>query len=681
MFVVRHGVQIVGIAVDGLCAAVAVQQRGCRQSVGDRPRGRGRGSRPEERIGCRNIGVHFGVGFGVEPEKRRVDVRLFPHCHQAVVRQCGVDQAGNVKAIANGNATIQATTPDGKISASSSVTVMTKVEVTSISLNKSKTYIEIGNTEVLQLAIEPEDATDKTVDWFSSNPSIATVDDNGTITALSEGYTTISATIGELSATCLVYVVSEESNYLDFIDNNVKNLCIENWDTDGNGKLSYTEAGNVKSLGTVFNNNTLIVQFEELQFFTGLETVEGFSGCTNLTTIILPETIKSIGDNAFYHCTGLNSIVLPESVISIGQWAFAGCTSLTNLPITNNITTINSCAFKGCTALSSIILPDSVRTIGNSAFEGCTSITSITFSNAVTSVGDNAFNGCSSLTSMVLPESVNNLGNSVFKNCSALSSITLPQSITIIPEGLFRGCTNLINLTIPSNVTSIGEYAFDGCSSLTSMVLPPSITIIPKGLFKGCTHLENISIPNAVSSIGNNAFDGCSALTSMVLPESVNNLGTSVFLNCSALSSITLPQTITKIPNDLFQGCTSLANITIPGSVISIGTNAFRNCFSLTSINIPDSVISIGQSAFAYCRGLSYVLVPRSVSSVGSRAFEQCTGMISYTFLSVNPPVGGELMFMSINPKYTIYVPAESVDLYRGAQYWSNYSSRIQPIE
>ena len=592
-----------------------------------------------------------------------------------------VDQAGIVKAIANGNATIQATTPDGKISVSCSVTVMTKVEVTSISLNKNKTYIEIGNTEALQLTIEPEDATDKTVDWVSSNPSIATVDDNGTITAISEGYTTISANIRELSASCMVYVVSEESNYLDFIDNNVKNLCLENWDTDGNGKLSYTEAANVKSLGTVFNNNTLIVQFEELQFFTGLDTVEGFRGCTNLTTIILPETIKSIGDYAFYecpgltnlsipnevvsigesafcYCTGLNSIVLPESVISLGTFAFAYCTNLTNLPITNNITTINSWAFKGCTALSSIVLPDSVTTIGNSAFEGCTNITSITFSNVVTSIGNNAFKGCSSLNSMVLPESVNNLGTSVFRNCSALSSITLPQTITKIPNGLFQGCTNLANITIPSSVISIGENAFDSCSSLTSIVLPQSITIIPNGLFKGCTHLENVSLPNAVSSIGNNAFDGCSALTSMVLP-----------------------QTITKIPNGLFQGCTNLANITIPSSVISIGDKSFYSCYSLTSINIPDSVTSIGQSAFGYCRGLSSVLVPRSVSSVGSRAFEQCTGMISYTFLSVNPPVGGELMFMSISPNYTIYVPAESVDLYREAQYWSNYKSRIQPIE
>ena len=282
----------------------------------------------------------------------------------------------------------------------------------------------------------------------------------------------------------------ETTKNITFADAEVKRLCVQNWDTNGDGELSEDEAAAVTDLGEVFKNNKTIKTFNELQYFTGLTAIgeDAISGCDYLTSITIPNNVTSIGNYAFYRCTGLTSITIPNFVTSIGNGAFEFCSGLT-----------------------SITIPNSVTSIGSDAFRYCYGLTSITIPNSVTSIGNDAFHNCSSLTSITIPNNVTNIGNSVFYGCSSLTSITIPNSVTSIEYGAFRNCSSLTSVTIPNSVTSIGSWAFYGCSGLTSVTIPNSVTSIGEKAFAGCTGLKEvqslIQLPFAIPDDVFNIYD------------------------------------------------------------------------------------------------------------------------------------------------------------------------------
>ena len=332
-----------------------------------------------------------------------------------------------------------------------------------------------------------------------------------------------------------------------------------------------------------------------------------FKGCTNLSSITIPNSVTSIGEFTFYGCSSLTSITIPDSVTSIGNFTFYGCSSLESITIPNGVTSIGNGTFQGCTGLTSITIPNGVTSIGVSAFQDCTKLTSITIPDSVTSINGSAFTGCTSLTSITIPNSVKSIGPYAFKGCTSLKSITIPNSVTSINPYTFQDCTSLESITIPDSVTSIGVSAFQGCTSLTSITIPDSVTSIGVDAFRDCTNLTSITIPDSVTSIGNATFFGCSSLESITIPNSVTSIGFSAFKDCTKLTSITILDSVTSINGSAFKGCTSLTSITIPNSVKSIGVSAFEGCTSLTSITIPKSVKSIFANACYGCSMLKDV--------------------------------------------------------------------------
>ena len=389
-------------------------------------------------------------------------------------------------------------------------------------------------------------------------------------------------------------------------------------------------------------------------------------GCKNT---IIPESVTSIGGNAFVGCSGLTSVTIPNSVTSIGPGAFSGCSGLTSVTIPNSVASIGNVTFSRCSGLTSVTIPNSVTSIGDLAFYGCSGLTSVTIPNSVTSIGSYAFYLCSGLTSVTIPNSVASIGVCAFQSCSGLTSVTIPNSVTSIGERAFYGCSGLTSVTIPNSVTSIASAAFYNCSSLTSVTIPNSVTSIGASAFYGCSGLTSVVIPNSVTTIDDCAFSFCSGLTSVTIPNSVTSIGSAAFYNCSSLTSVTIPNSMTSIGDAVFEGCSGLTSVTIPSSVTSIGLNAFSGCSDLkkvivpdiknwccikfnsskdnplyyaqhlysdenteiTKLVIPDGLTGIADYTFYGCNGLTSVNIPNSVESIGALAFGRCSGLTSLT--------------------------------------------------
>ena len=352
-----------------------------------------------------------------------------------------------------------------------------------------------------------------------------------------------------------------------------------------------------------------------------------FTLCSSLTSIVIPNSVASIGKEAFSFCNFLSCLVLPDCVTNIGNCAFGGCSSLSNIVIPNSVTSIGDRTFLLCSSLSSVVIPDSVTSIGDRAFQDCSSLPNIVIPDSVTSIGEGAFSSCSSLSSVVIPNSVTSIGVSVFRYCSSLPNIVIPNSVTSIGKEAFCGCSSLSDITIPDSVTSIGEGAFSSCSSLSCIVIPNSVTSIGTGAFFNCTSLSNIAIPDSVTSISDWVFGQCTSLSDIVIPDSVASIGDCAFQDCCSLSSIVITNSVASIGNGTFRGCNFLSNVVVPDSVTSIGDSAFQNCSSLTDIVIPNSVTSIGGWAFVGCISLSNIVIPNSVTSIGNGVFKDCNSL------------------------------------------------------
>ena len=239
--------------------------------------------------------------------------------------------------------------------------------------------------------------------------------------------------------------------------------------------------------------------------------------------------MTTIGTHAFYGCTNLTSIDLPNSTTSIGNSAFAGCTSLNKIAIPDTTTSMGDYTFSGCTSLVEVKLPNCRKNITEGMFKNCSSLTKITLPETVTAIRSNAFNGCSSLTHITIPSGVETIESAAFENCTSLESITIPDGTKTIGSEAFQNCTALTSANLGDGVTSIGSYLFDGCSLLKEVKLGSGLTKIPERAFSNCGALESIMIPYRVEEIGANAFLNDVKLTSVTIPRRTAKIASNAF--------------------------------------------------------------------------------------------------------------------------------------------------------
>ena len=266
-----------------------------------------------------------------------------------------------------------------------------------------------------------------------------------------------------------------------------------------------------------------------------------FRDCSGLTELTLPNSVASIGDFAFSDCSGLEKITVDRGNKRYDSWG--NCNSIIetgtntlivgckNSVIPNSVTSIGDCAFYGCSGLTELTLPNSVRSIGDGAFSGCSGLTELTLPNSVTRIGDCAFYGCTGLTELILPNSVSSIGDIAFTYCSGLEKITVESGNSCYDSRdncnsiidtefntLIVGCKNSV---IPNSVTSIGYYAFYGCSGLTELTLPDSVASIGDGAFICCSDLSKItSLAEIPPVCGSGVFDRVNKTNcELIVPE------------------------------------------------------------------------------------------------------------------------------------------------------------------
>ena len=342
-----------------------------------------------------------------------------------------------------------------------------------------------------------------------------------------------------------------------------------------------------------------------------------FSSCTSLKYISIPKSVICLNGNPFANWNGklkclspnfvyeddilfnkdksriisfrnqnIETYVIPSSVTSIDDWAFYGCYSLSEIVISSSVTSIGDSAFSWCLSLSEIVVPSSVTSIGKGAFSSCSHLSEIVIPSSVTSIGDWAFSYCFSLKYISIPKSVISLNGNPFAEWNGKLECLSPNFVyeddILFNKDKSRIISfrnqNIESYVIPSSVTSIGDSAFSCCRSLSEIVIPSSVTSIGDGAFYGCNSLSEIVIPSSVTSIGDSAFSSCNSLSEIVIPSSVTSIGDSAFSYCFSLSEIVIPSSVSSIGDSAFSRCDSLSEIVIPSSVASIGKGAFYNC-------------------------------------------------------------------------------------------------------
>lgn len=303
--------------------------------------------------------------------------------------------------------------------------------------------------------------------------------------------------------------------------------------------------------------------------------IQTMGGSNSLNRIVLPDTLKSIGSNAFYGCKYLSgSLIIPEGVTEIKRGAFNGCIGLNGI----------------------LSLPSTLKKLGNRGEDD---------------MGD---------------EGTDYYGG-VFQNCRNLTgNLILPDNLELIRGYCFSGCSGLYGeLRLPAKLKRMGNCAFSSCSGFTgSLSIPQGITALPSEAFHNCGFNGTLTLHNGITNIANDAFANCHFKGELHLPKSLKVISENAFCNNDFSGTLTLPSTLTHIGSNAFAYNWRLMGILdIPQEVESIGENAFSNCKMLEGIIFPESMETIRQGAFNECYGINSIICKGTMPAhIESGAFD-----------------------------------------------------------
>ena len=404
-----------------------------------------------------------------------------------------------------------------------------------------------------------------------------------------------------------------------------------------------------------------------------------FQSCPSLTSFTIPRNVTKMGVNPFAGCNGLtnlnvesgntkydsrdgcNAIIDSETDVLI-----AGCNATV---IPNTVKTLGQECFVSLTKMTSIVIPDGVETIGYGAFFDCAGLTSVDIANSVTAIDDYAFEECDNLSKITLPSQLETIGEGAFYNCDKLAEINLPNSLKSIGKFAFEYCSIKRIFSEMTDPCQLGDYAFYNIYRTATLVVPTGaksnyqdtgtewdkFSDIVDGEFKEIANADGILFYYILHPDNKTAVVTCKLPTEkqnmysysgdIVIPETVNSdgveytvtsIGSYAFRYCSGLTSLTIPNSVTSIGIRSIQYCPNLTTLTIPGSVTTIKDFAFNNCEGLTTVTLSEGIQSIGIAVFGGDIRLTSLTIPKSVTSIGDDPLWGCEALTSLEVESGN---------------------------------------------
>lgn len=437
---------------------------------------------------------------------------------------------------------------------------------------------------------------------------------------------------------------------------------------------------------------------------------------SNITSISLPNGLQSIGDVCFYGCTSLKSIKIPGTVRTVGNNAFSDCSSLNSVTIENGVTEFGKLVFNNCKKLTTLRIPQSVKTTQTDFLSGsyvtnlyydaancdnfhvAMSCTNLTIGTNVTYIPQN-FCKDGNVINVNIPGNVKKIDNKAFIDCWELKSCTLNDGLEELGSGVFEGCKKLEKIRIPKTMKVMGTLPFKKCESLTTLnydavdcsiikfggfnsnlttiIIGNSVKNLPD-YFAKSTNITSIDIPGNVEIIGEDAFSGCCYLSSVTLNYGLKNIGKSAFFQCTKLKSISIPSEVC-IGETAFGSCYVLEKVTLPSDLTKINARTFDGCFKLVELKLPDNLQEIGDYAFSYTH-LDSLSLPATVTKLGSYIADEeyDHSIYIYSCFATTPPQVNNDTFCSRKGGCyaVVYVPNESVQLYKKHSIWGKLDIR-----
>ena len=417
---------------------------------------------------------------------------------------------------------------------------------------------------------------------------------------------------------------------------------------------------------------------------------KAFYNYDNITSVVIPEGVITIGYKAFANCEKLASITLPETLVEIGSEAFRENHALTSITLPASLKTIGEYAFCNCNQLTEIVIPEGVTKIGNCAFQSCWSVTEITLPSTLTTIGYSSFSG-TNVKTVFIPISVTTIDNHAFSENTSIyaaaakapsgwsqywngekaSNVTWGvESIITDASGVkyalmgnktahaigFTGSPNAVVLGVEGyTLTSITPYAFQNCNTLVSITIPDTVTELGEYAFHNCNILKSVTLSNNLTKISKYAFNDCDALVSIVIPEGVKVIEDGAFASCNNLTSVTLPDTLTTIERQAFHYC-DIRELVIPNSVVKIGEHAFAENRMLSSLTLSSALTSIENYTFAWSERLQNIVIPEGITTIGEYAFAWCYDLRGVTLPNTLTTIGSQAFYGA----YTqiVFIPA-----------------------
>ena len=446
---------------------------------------------------------------------------------------------------------------------------------------------------------------------------------------------------------------------IEFEDPQVKALCVQHWDTNGDGELSYQEAATVEHLGNTFTQDLLINTFDELEYFTGLTEidVDAFNGCANLLSVKLPPTITKIRQNAF-RGTGIYTFVIPQQAITFGDCILDDCPHLETVidqAVFPQTTNDGTRLFQNCPNLSALFVP---------RFRSSSFITDGDFIYMWSDWKD------------IIRESIRFEDPEVKKICVVRWDTNQDGELSVDEAMAVNNLGNAFSGN--PNITSFEELKYF-----------TGLREIPTNAFIDCYRLEKIQLPQTIKVIDQSAFNGCRLLRHLDLPYRLEKVGHFAFQNCTQLDSLFIPQSVYDWAFDAIQLCTGLRSIKVsPGNPV-YDSRDDCNCLIHTADNhllsggsecvIPNNIVTTGNISF-YGTSWKNLFIPASLMTIGSWTFAGAFISDAVYLESPVPPrydyEGGRFAVMPSN--VLIYVPYGSLEAYRHAYGWEDLADNIR---